>query len=76
MSMEFSREEYWIGLPCHSPRDLPNSEIEPMSPEAPPLQADSLLLIHQVIPSDLLYSYDNQHSVILVNKIDKEICTF
>ena len=76
VSMEFSREEYWIGLPCHSPRYLPNSGIEPMSPEAPPLQAESLLLSHQVIPSDLLYSYDNQDSVILVKKIDKDICTF
>ena len=29
LSMEFSRQEYWSGLP--SPRDLPNSGIEPAS---------------------------------------------
>ena len=31
-SMEFSRPEYWSGLPFPSPGDLPNSGIEPRSP--------------------------------------------
>ena len=35
----FSREEYWSGLPCPPPGDLPNPETEPRSPA---LQADSL----------------------------------
>ena len=39
LSMEFSRLEYWVGLPFSSPGDLPNPGIEPMSPA---LQADSL----------------------------------
>ena len=39
MSVEFSRQEYWSGLPFHSPGDLPNPGIEPRSPT---LQADSL----------------------------------
>ena len=30
--MEFSRQEYWSGLPFPSPGDLPNSGIEPRSP--------------------------------------------
>ena len=38
--MEFSRQEYWSGLPFPSPGDLPNPGIEPGSPA---LQADSLL---------------------------------
>ena len=38
--MEFSRPEYWSGLPFPSPGDLPNPGIEPRSPA---LQADSLL---------------------------------
>ena len=29
LSMEFSRSEYWSGLPFLSPRDLPNPVIEP-----------------------------------------------
>ncbi|CAI9160088.1 unnamed protein product [Rangifer tarandus platyrhynchus] len=35
----FSRQEYWSGLPCSPPWDLPNSGIEPRFPA---LQADSL----------------------------------
>ena len=31
-SMEFSRQEYWSGLPFPFPRDLPNLGIEPGSP--------------------------------------------
>ena len=31
-SMEFSRPEYWSGLPFPIPGDLPNPEIEPTSP--------------------------------------------
>ena len=38
-SMEFSRQEYWNGLPFPSPGDLPNPGIEPRSPT---LQADTL----------------------------------
>ena len=37
--MGFSRQEYWSGLPCPSPGDLPDLGIEPMSPV---LQADFL----------------------------------
>ena len=40
LSMEFSRQEYWSGLPCFSPGDLPDPGIELRSPT---LQADSLL---------------------------------
>ena len=30
--MEFSRQEYWSGLPFPSPGDLPNPGVEPRSP--------------------------------------------
>ena len=40
LSMGFSRQEYWSGLPFPSPGDLPNLMMEPRSPA---LQADSLL---------------------------------
>ena len=39
LSMGFSRQEYWNGLPFPSPRDLPDPGIKPGSPA---LQADSL----------------------------------
>ena len=38
-SMEFSRQEYWSGLPFPSPADLPDLGIEPVSPA---LRADAL----------------------------------
>ena len=38
LSMGFSRQEYWSGLPCSPPGDLPNPGIEPGSPR---LQVDS-----------------------------------
>ena len=39
LSMGFSRQEFWSGLPFPSPGDLPNPGIEPQSPA---LQADAL----------------------------------
>ena len=40
LSMGFSRQEYWSGLPFPSPGDLPHLGIESGTPA---LQADSLL---------------------------------
>ena len=39
LSMEFSRQKYWSGLPFPSPGDIPNPGIEPRTPA---LQADAL----------------------------------
>ena len=39
LSMGFSRQEYWSGLPFPSPGDLPDPGIEP---ESSALKADSL----------------------------------
>ena len=40
LSMGFSRQEYWCGLPFPSPGNIPDPGIEPWSPA---LQADALL---------------------------------
>ena len=32
LSMGFSRQEYWSGLPCSPPGNLPDPGIEPVSP--------------------------------------------
>ena len=37
LSMGFFRQDYWSGLPCPIPGDLPDPGIEPMSPMSPPL---------------------------------------
>ena len=39
LSMGFSRQEYWSGLPCPPPGNLPNPGIEPRFPT---LKVDSL----------------------------------
>ena len=44
LSMGFSRQEYWSGLPCLPPEDLPDPGIKSVSLA---LQADSLPLSHQ-----------------------------
>ena len=44
--MGFSRQEYWSGLPCPPPGDLPHPGIEPISLTSVALQVDSLPLSH------------------------------
>ena len=50
VSVGFSRQEHWSGLPCPPPGDLPNPGMEPKTPVSPPLQVDSLPLSHQANP--------------------------
>ena len=42
LPMGFSGQEYWTGLPCLPPGDLPDPGIKPVSPAAPELQAGYL----------------------------------
>ena len=49
LSMGFSRQEYYSGLPCPPPGNLPDPGIKPGPPA---LQADSLPLSHQGSPKD------------------------
>ena len=50
LSMVFSGQEYWSGLPCPPPGDLPNPGIKLASPGSLALQVDSLPLSHQGSP--------------------------
>ena len=54
LSMGFSRQEYWRGLLCPPPGDLPNPGIEPRSPI---LQADSLPAEPQGKPKTTMLRY-------------------
>ena len=63
LSMEFSSQEYWGGLPFSPPGYLPNPGMELMSPESPALQADSLPLSHQ----GNLYPVDSPISKLFLN---------
>ena len=40
LSMGSSRDEYWSGLPCQPPGDLPNLGIKPMSLLSPALAGE------------------------------------
>ena len=37
LSLRFSKQEYWSGLPLPPPRDFPDPGIKPMSPASPAL---------------------------------------
>ena len=50
LSMGFSRQEYWSGLPHPPPGDLSDPRIEPRSPK---LQVDSLPLVPPGKPIDV-----------------------
>ena len=54
LSMEFSRQIYWSGLPLPSSGDLPDPGIEPTS-ASPALHVDSLPLHHLGSPILLLF---------------------
>ena len=47
LSMGFSRQEYWSGLPCPPPGNLPDPGIKPVSSA---FQMDSLPVSHQGSP--------------------------
>ena len=67
LSMGFPRQEYWSGLPCSPPGDLPDPGIEPGSPA---LQADSLLSE----PPDPTQSGSGHFSVGWLLPSQKEVC--
>ena len=58
LSMEFSRQEYWDGLPFPTLEDLPDPGIEPMSPASPALAGRFVT----TVPPDVLLNF----SVVLV----------
>ena len=45
LSIGFSKQEYWSGLSCPSPGDLPDPGIEPTSLMSPALVRGSLPLV-------------------------------
>ena len=56
LSMGFSRQEYWSGLPFRSPEDLPDPGIEPGSPT---FQADALTSEPPGKPDDVIGYLEN-----------------
>ena len=66
LSMEFSRQEYWSGMPFPTPGDLPDSGIEPVSLMCPALAGrfftTSVTWEVRERPSFILLHVDNQLS--------------
>ena len=76
LSMGFSRQEYWSGLPCPFPGVLPNPGSKPRSPT---LQADSLLSeppgkpsIHGVVSKDGQVT----NSISLTSRTSATLCSW
>ena len=56
LSVGFSRQEYWSGLPLPSPGDLPNPGIEPVSPVSPALADKFFITVQPILyPTDMDY---------------------
>ena len=55
LSMEFSRQAYWSGLPNPSPGDLPKPGIEPVSLSSPRLAGRFFTTSHPGIEPGLLH---------------------
>ena len=70
--MEFSRQEYWSGLPLPSPGDLPDPGIEPGSPALQALPSEprgnpircqhSAILVSQNLTLDIVQPDNSQCS--------------
>ena len=54
LSMGFSRQEYWNGLPFSSSGDLANSGMEPTSPVSPALAGRFFTTGHPQVKSEVL----------------------
>ena len=82
LSVEFSRQEYWSGLPFPSPGDLPDPGIEhvfPILQVVSSLQVDSLLLSHQGSPlkNTTLRSYlKNSFICMVMYQFDAQLRSF
>ena len=63
LSRGFSRQEYWSGLPCPPPEDLPNSGIEPVSLTSPAL-ADEFFTTSATREAPLLMYGKNQTNIV------------
>ena len=77
LSMGFSRQEYWSGLPCPSPGDLPNPGIKPVSFTCSALAGGFFTI--STTNKDLLYYTRNyiQCFVIIYNgKESEKVCMY
>ena len=70
LSMGFSRQEYWSGLPCPPPEDLPDPGIKLLSPASIPYISRQVIII---IIISLLEPLGNPRGWYLVSIVDSLI---
>ena len=63
LSRGLSRQEYWSGLPCPPPGDLPDSGIEPVSLTSPAL-ADEFFTTSATREAPMLMHGKNQTNIV------------
>ena len=66
LSMEFSRQGCWSGLPCPPPGDLPDPGIKPASVVFPALEVDSLPLSHEGSPINHWGNAGENHKILIM----------
>ena len=65
LSMAFSRQEYWTGLPFPTPRDLSDPGIEPASLASPTLTGRFFIILLQVLRlQELVMDREAWHAVV------------
>ena len=65
LSMAFSRQEYWSGLPFPTPRDLSDPGIEPASLASPTLAGRFFIILLQVLRlQELVMDREAWHAVV------------
>ena len=67
LSMRFSKQEYWRGLPCPPPGDIPEPGIEPAFPV---LQEDSLSLSHLGRPMKDVHTLNTNTMSFYIRKLN------
>ena len=70
LSMEFSRQEYWSGLPFPTPGDLRNPGIEPMSLASPALAGGFFTTEPPGEAHTYIHTYINTHGMCVNVYID------
>ena len=69
LSMEFSRQEYWSGLPFCTPGDLPDPVIEPVTLVSPALAGRLFTIAPYIRVHQSLETFSSQYVRVTIKPI-------
>ena len=72
LSMEFSRQENWSGLPCPPPGDLPNPGTEPASLASPALAGRFFSTVWHLERTVMVLETKNTHCLRIHGNINQK----